>query len=82
MNLETLLASGCLNHHSRLSLSDGSALSGVPSFFFPDEPEQLYLIRSFNLIEAQPLSESNDPSALRPFCVRVDLAQVEQVELI
>ncbi|MBK8612501.1 MAG: hypothetical protein IPN85_03270 [Flavobacteriales bacterium] len=82
MKPETLLATGCLNHHSRLSLSDGSALSGVPSFFFPEEPGQLYLIRSGDLIKAQPLSESNDLSALRPFCVRVDLELVEQAELI
>lgn len=70
------------NRHCRLHFRDGSSLSGVYTAFFRDEPEQIYLVRSLDLITYKPLMDAGDTDAMLRYCVKVDPVLVANVELL
>ena len=70
------------NRHCRLHFRDGSSLSGVYAAFFRNEPEQIYLVRSLDLITFKPLMDAGDTDAMRRYCVKVNALEVKEVELL
>lgn len=80
MTLQDLMFHPAHNHHCLVHFQDGSTISGVYRAYFQQEPDQLYLVRSTDLIAFKPLMDAQDEVAMRPYCLKLDPSAVGSVE--
>jgi spore coat protein CotH len=74
--------SGCENYHSKFTFDNGTEEFGVMTTFFPDEPDNYYLVRSPKLIDFKKLMDDNNYQEMKKNCVRIDLGKMIRVERI
>ncbi len=73
--------SGCDNKHAKFTMKSGEIIYGVVTTFFIEEPSELYLIKSNNLIEYKKLEETGNKEGLRKLAAKFNIEDVENVTL-
>lgn len=80
MTKEEYYQSGCETYYCKFILKNGTEEYGVITTFFPDEPNNFYLVRANEMPEFKKLMDENNYKEMKELAVLIDLGEIEKAE--
>jgi hypothetical protein len=69
-------------YRCKFTLVDNKTEIGIIATFFPDEPDNYYLVKSYHMIDFEKHKEKNDYLLMKSLCNSIDLRDLLKVERI